>query len=132
MPWLKTTGLHHVVGVFGFKHHILLLRAYLTSLLVPLVGLVFPSIAMARVFLDLEKQDQIQTILGFSMIHRAFVKGCFLSLVVLSFTTYSLYVHFDLPVKTCVIHLVQNPNHFVFFCAGFKARCKLVKTRNKI
>lgn len=36
------------------------MSAYLPSILVPLVGLVFPGIAMASLFLYIEKQDQIQ------------------------------------------------------------------------
>jgi photosystem I subunit 8 len=40
------------------------MTAYLPSILVPLVGLVFPAIAMTAIFIYIEKQKSINICLG--------------------------------------------------------------------
>lgn len=42
---------------FKFKGDFLMTAAYLPSILVPLVGLVFPAIAMTSIFMYIEKQE---------------------------------------------------------------------------
>jgi photosystem I subunit VIII len=42
---------------FKFQGDYLMTAAYLPSILVPLVGLVFPAIAMTSIFMYIEKQE---------------------------------------------------------------------------